>query len=274
MKKRYYLFYCAFMIAQILNAESLDERKAALERQIREIESQQAQRAIEEQKKQKEVEELEQKLKALQYSYPKEKSQKNLVQQDFAQNNKITQELDKDADKMFGKNRSGVLIGISAGLMPMEYQTLLHSVKGDLGVGGARLGYQYFSHNNSIFGFRIYTDAHIGRGQTENTLTQIKQDFMAWNFDVLVDVRIPNTYSYIGFFGGVGLGSLNFEITDILDYAYLKGGRNFYNFGLAFTGGAKHRLELYCKMPIKSSYNENFYWKSSMLVSIAYQYTF
>ncbi|WP_334096016.1 hypothetical protein, partial [Helicobacter typhlonius] len=85
MKKRYYLFYCAFMIAQILNAESLDERKAALERQIREIESQQAQRAIEEQKKQKEVEELEQKLKALQYSYPKEKSQKNLVQQDFAQ---------------------------------------------------------------------------------------------------------------------------------------------------------------------------------------------
>ena len=43
------------MIAQILNAESLDERKAALERQIREIESQQAQRAIEEQKMQKEV---------------------------------------------------------------------------------------------------------------------------------------------------------------------------------------------------------------------------
>lgn len=32
---------------------------------------------------------------------------------------------------------------------------------------------------NSIFGFRIYADAHIGRGETENTLTQVEQDFMA-----------------------------------------------------------------------------------------------
>ncbi len=196
------------------------------------------------------------------------------MQQDFAQTNKITQELDEESDKMFGKNRSGVLLGISAGFMPMEYKTLLHSAKGDLAVGGARLGYQYFSINNSIFGFRIYADVHIGRGETENTLTQVEQDFMAWNIDVLVDLRIPNTYQYIGFFSGVGFGSLNFESTSILNYVYLKGGRNFYNFGLAFTGGAKHRLELYCKMPMKANYDEEFYWKSPMLASIAYQYTF
>ncbi len=61
MKKRYYIFY-ALVTAQILNADSLSERKAELERKIREIESQQA---IEEQKKQKEVEKLEQRLKSL-----------------------------------------------------------------------------------------------------------------------------------------------------------------------------------------------------------------
>ncbi|WP_161594731.1 hypothetical protein [Helicobacter sp. MIT 03-1614] len=47
MKKRYYIFY-ALVTAQILNVDSLSERKAELERKIREIESQQA---IEEQKK-------------------------------------------------------------------------------------------------------------------------------------------------------------------------------------------------------------------------------
>ncbi len=41
MKKRYYIFY-ALVTAQILNVDSLSERKAELERKIREIESQQA----------------------------------------------------------------------------------------------------------------------------------------------------------------------------------------------------------------------------------------
>lgn len=280
MKKRYYIF-CALVTTQILNADSLSERKAELERQIREIEAQQIQQ--EEQKKQKEIEELEQKLKGLQYAYPKEKLETNPVHQEIVQNNKIAQEIDnEEAKKWFGKNRSGVLLGISAGIMPLEYKTpYFDTESGIVTVGGARLGYQYFSNNNSVFGFRIYMDAHYGYGITDDIFTDIQQNFAAFNIDLLLDWRIPNTYNYIGLFGGFGIRSLNFEgkntgMGGILSkgyLTYLKGGRNFLNFGLA-ASEAKHRFELYLKIPIKTATDEKIDWKSPVLVAAAYQYTF
>lgn len=276
--------------ASFLYSDELSEKKARLERQIADLEAKQ--------NKQKEIEELERRLQQLQSKADEELSSKNSssyqspkttqqttqtpYQNPYAEvENVITQEIndEEESKKWFGKNRSGVLLGLAGGTMPIEYRAKdgSHSAKGKLGAGGVRLGYQYFKNNNSILGFRLYLDEHLAMNETEDALTSIFQNLVAFNLDILVDFRIPNTYTYVGLFGGVGTGSLDFKTISSsiwrsdLSLEYTGG---FYNFGVALTFAAKHRLELYCKTPTKTSYNENFYWKTSTLVTLAYQYTF
>lgn len=273
--------------ASFLYGDELSEKKARLEKQIAELEAQQ--------NKQKEIKELERELQQLQSKADEELSSKNSSSYQSPQptqqttqtpyqnpyTSDTTQEIndEEESKKIFGKNRSGVLLGLAGGAMPIEYRAKdgTHSAKGSLVAGGVRLGYQYFRNNNSILGFRLYLDEHIAMNQTEDALTEIQQDFMAFNLDILVDVRIPNTYTYVGLFGGVGIGSLDFETISSIGRSdlSLKQTGGFYNFGAALTFAAKHRLELYCKMPAQSSYDGKYlYWKTSTLVTLAYQYTF
>ncbi|WP_276890562.1 outer membrane beta-barrel protein [Helicobacter japonicus] len=285
MKRRY--FYLGILaMAGILNAETLDERKARLEAQIREVEFQQA---IEQRNKEKEVEELERKLQIIQNSQAQARGHDS-TQQKFARN-KMSKD-DEEAKKWFGKNRSGVFIGIGGGIMPLEYTIVSgakqYTGKGNLDMLGLRAGYQYFANNNSNVGFRIYGDIYsISSNPDLQGIKSIgggidtQQDIEAANLDILLDMRIPDSYTYFGIFGGLGFGNMNFKVVEKgglfrtdTDVAYLKNTTLFFNFGLAATVAAKHRFELYCKMPARSKYDEQFHWKTSVLLTGMYQYTF
>lgn len=286
MKRRY--FYLGILaMAGILNAETLDERKARLEAQIREVEFQQA---IEQRNKEKEVEELERKLQIIQNSQAQARGHDS-TQQKFARN-KMSND-DEEAKKWFGKNRSGVLIGIGGGIMPLEY-TIVSGAKqyigeGNLGMLGLRAGYQYFANNNSNVGIRIYGDIYNGGLSSNpdvvdsviNGGIHTQQYIKAANLDILVDMRIPDSYTYFGIFVGLGFGNVNFKVVEEgglfrtdTDVAYLKVTTLFLNLGLAATVAAKHRFELYCKVPAGSKYDEQFHWKTSPLLTGMYQYTF
>ncbi len=276
---------CIFALCVLgagIYADELESKKAELQRQIQEIEQKQ--------QKQSEINELERRLQELKASQspkptPKPTSDyahpttahhaQNPYLQDFKP---VTQEeLDAEAKKFFGKNRSGVLIGLSAGSMGIDLKSSVKSGEGSYSMFGLRLGYQSFP-GNKFLGFRLYIDAHAGIGEN-NTFTTEMQSLGAYNADLLLDLHIPGTYSYLGLIAGVGYGfvAYDYRYNDLLfseKYVKLQMPTAFVNLGVAITMSAKHRIEFYAKLPTTDEYNEKFYYKTSPLITAAYQYTF
>ena len=286
MKNLLYGGVVALIAAQTLYADELTQRKAELERQIRELEAQQ--------KQQEEIEALEQKLNTLKANTPATESRQAAPQRIYPtqthqtpqyspySQEKITQKMrDDEVQKTFGKNRNGVLLGIGWAFTDLNYQ-YASRVEGNLDMLSLRIGYQRFP-NNDIFGWRFYIDGFAGIYEGDSakpTTSTLTQTFGAWNFDILMDINIPDSYNYLGLFVGLGYGIAQFGYNSIFstnhsaEYAELQINSLFYNFGIAFTANAKHRLELYCKLPATREYNDKFYWKTSAIGSLTYQYTF
>nr|QGT50141.1 hypothetical protein Helico4rc_2610 [uncultured Helicobacter sp.] len=269
------------MLGQILYADALSDKKAELERQIAELEAKQ--------NKQKEVEELERRLQQLQTKADQELSgqtprQQTAPQQTTVQNPNssgvITQEMrDAEVKNIFGKNRNGVLIGLGFGVQMTDFTGKSYALENEpLLVGAFRFGYQRFP-GNKAFGFRLYVDSFAGNNLGDGiVIEKVSQQLVAFNADILMDLNIPNTYNYFGLFAGVGYGQtqFNFEKTLIFgtsERAELKLTSAFINAGIASTLSAKHRLEAYFKFTT-GKYNDKFYWKTSPIIALMYQYTF
>lgn len=260
--KKSYLIGGLLVLVQILGAQDLTQKKAELQRQMKEIEA--------EEKRQKELE--------------AQKVLENLglaQKEEQPQNGEITQAvLDAEAKKLFGKNRNGVLIGIGYGGMDVKYKGAIVGNKDSLYASSARLGYQRFG-DNKVLGGRIYLDSHLGINSTQSPQIRTTiQSITALNFDALMDFRIPNTYHYFGLFVGVGLGVLDFHhrtepgLLALGEEILVKGRLSFANFGLAWTGGAKHRFELYFKKPLTETKDKLPHWKTPIIFNVAYQFTF
>lgn len=285
MRKLYQGVMILGMMGQcgLLCADELSERKAQLERQIAELKAKEKER--------QEVEKLERRIQELQSQTKQEPSAQDSTSQQTTQQfqktyqspqrnpylpNVVTQEMrDAEAKEMFGKNRNGILLGLGIGSMKMEYLSGTTGFNEDFTMGSARFGYQRFPFNKA-FGLRLYVDSFVGNGRFKDggVVTQI---FTAYNADILMDLNIPNTYHYIGLFVGAGVGTLQFSYvpTSIWESkTELAGKSGFINFGAAITLDVKHRLECYIKQPALNKYDDKFYWQTSMLLNMTYQYAF
>lgn len=165
---------------------------------------------------------------------------------------------------------------------------LEQQAKGNLAMFGLKLGYQQFLGIGDLaykspIGMRFYIDSYAGYAENDrNTLTML-QVASAYNIDILLEKHVPNTYSYLGAFLGIGYGVTGFiqTYTDTSILSPLKSSEllysaegMFYNLGLALTLAAKHRLEFYYKILPKKEYKDKFYYTSTDLITFAYQYTF
>ncbi len=276
------IIYALCVLSAGIYADELEERKAQLERQIQEIEQKQ--------QKQNEINELERRLQELQdsqnpksatkptSSYTHPATTMRNTQNPYSEGFKPVsqEELDAEAKKFFGKNRSGVLIGFSLGGMDMELDSSIKSDKGSFSMYGLRFGYQGFP-GNKFLGFRLYMDAYAGIGDNKALVVET-QTLGAYNADLLLDLHIPGTYTYLGLIAGVGYGfvAYDYQYNSIFSKGYVKlqMPTAFVNLGIALTMSAKHRVEFYAKLPTTDEYTEKFYYKTSPLLTAAYQYTF
>lgn len=184
-------------------------------------------------------------------------------------------------------NRTGFLLGIGLGAMQTESTYLLSTLKGNGAPFGIRIGFQQFfdtfdeRFKHSPVGLRAYIDFYAFAATNEARTLAIFQGFGAYNLDLLIDFHIPKTYTYIGFFGGVGYGAVVYgaATTGLFgDQRSMELRGTFYNLGVALTLNSRHRLEfLYKFLPknyVPASELMDFSWKSSDFLGGAYQFTF
>ena len=184
-------------------------------------------------------------------------------------------------------NRTGFLLGIGLGAMQTESTYLLSTLKGNGTPFGIRIGFQQFfdtfdeRFRHSPVGLRAYIDSYAFAATNEAQTLAILQGFGAYNVDLLIEFHLPKTYTYIGFFGGVGYGMVMYEaVTTGLfgDQQSMELTGTFYNLGVALTLNSRHRLEFFYKfLPknyVPASGLTGFSWKSSDFMGGAYQFTF
>lgn len=190
----------------------------------------------------------------------------------------------KDFDK------SGFLLGLSAGFNGVENNikeravflpTMQHSESNFVPVG-LRLGYQSFN-DSGMLGTRFYVDYSYASADSKDASIETSQSLLGLNLDILLDVNIPNTESFVGVFAGLNYGFYNFDSKSLL-FENSFNGRGFgYNAGIALTLASKHRIEIFYKaLPFKeyngaftdvlSTYDTNY--KMNSITGIAYQYNF
>ncbi|RDU55263.1 hypothetical protein CQA49_02530 [Helicobacter sp. MIT 00-7814] len=252
-------------------AESLDERKAQLERQIQELEEQNAKEA--------QIKELEEKLNKLQQTTAKQSQQTNKSTQNLQ--TQQAQRLQTPQIQPDSKiERDGAFLAI--GLNMTEINTLasnslfLDGLKIPSAIFfGGRLGYQIFSDITPALGMRVYLDGYTGKAKNENN-SEIKASYylVSGNFDLLLEANLPNTNFYFGIFVGLGYGIYSYKETNVYFNKSLLAKGLVGNMGAALTFGGKHRLEFSYKIPPVTEHDGEFSYKSSSLVGITYQRTF